>query len=311
MKKYQTLSICVVAALLTACGGGSGGRTMAPNGNNQGGSTPSNTLPQHYGIPSHLQKAVSEAQQKQIKRAAVPGYDALTIGNNVYNQGDYVKTSDFDLGYSEQDYTESEEEYVTRKGQVKIYRMPYATIFNFITEPDITHNKYPGTSVPKFDGGLMGYYTDNNVPTAGKAVYQGVAFVGNEKGQFYLDVDFGRKVTAGKITNLSQNDIILGKGQVKPVASERSSDGPNKMGFIGDVQLNGNYTHLSQRYDIALDDSVSLNAGTDYQHHIYKGHFFGAEAEEVAGFIYGVDNKNDILDNELAVFAGQRGKIKK
>ncbi len=327
MKKQHLLSICIAGALLTACssGGSSGMKNnniniakpdnsstidngTGNNGTNQ--NTENNELPHPRKVPQELQNAVNDAQKMKIIWSPMKGQHSETIGNKSYNKDEFIYAADFDMGYTEHPFTHSNNEYSDDTGKVKIYRMSYVTIFNFITDKNsIKNNTTTEQDISHYAPYNAGYFTDK-APSTGKATYKGIAFVGDDKGQFNLDVDFGHQSTSGKITNLSKSDIILEKGNIKLLASGSDNDGPKKMGFIGIAKLGADYNHLDVDYVISKDGKVSED-NYPYKKYKYNGHFYGPKAEEVAGMIYGVTGSNEDLDTELATFAGQRGKIKK
>ncbi len=306
MKTKNILLLCVLSSTLIACGsGGSGGSS----------STSDSKLPYSYKVPNHLKDAVETALKIDVDWEPAKGYNPLTINNNKYEKGDIAELSQFNLGYSENTYTLTNKD-IIQKGLLKVYRMPYSLIFSLIADKGSVKlsSENDGTAPDKYNDimafkpGYTGYYTDN-MPEVGKTTYLGKAFVGNEVGEFNLDVDFGdSKSVSGKITNLAKGDIILEKGEIKPVSIGGSD--VKKMGFIGNATLSGDYAYLIKEYVGSKDGTVTEDDGYSYNYHKYSGHFFGEKAEEVAGTVYGSD-ETGYHDDELAAFGGQRGEIQK
>ncbi len=308
MKNQHTLLMLALSSILIACGsGGSGGSSGSTP------TTPNSNLPKNYEVPNNLKDAVEKTMQIKIDWQGAIGYKPMSINGREYDTGEQVNFSQFNLGYSENTYTFTNKRTI-EQGKFRIYRMPYSVVFSFIADKNSVKYAPNYHSTEKFDDvlafkpGVGGYYTDKDTPTTGTATYQGIAFIGNEKGTFNLDVDFAKKTTEGKITNLAKNDIILEKGKIQPVGINEN-EGPKKMGFIGNAKLNGDYAYLIKGYT-PKNGKVIEDKGYSYDYHKYSGHFFGPKAEEVAGTVYGSD-KSGYHDDNLVSFGGQRGEIKK
>ncbi len=307
MKNYQLLSICITTALLTACGSGGGSTSATPNGK----------LPQNYEVPDNLKQAVKKAMSLPVYWEPAPGYqESAIMGSKSYRKGDFIDLTDLDLGYSEKSYKHIEDKGWVEKGTVRVYRQNYSAIMAF-TPTDIKLSSNNPRSTEKDDDGLseaIGYLTEN-LPQTGKATYQGKAFYQNETGNFNLNVNFGDKKVAGKITGLSSGEVTLQKGDIVQTEYEYLTEREkvvNTMGYKGVATLPDNGKFIEKVATVTkngitnVKDKVFEPSTHTFK---YEGYFFGPNAKETAGDISAYNRKG--YDGTNINFAGQRGEIKK
>ena len=115
-----------------------------------------------------------------------------------------------------------------------------------------------------------------NIPTTGKATYQGIALDRNDDGKLTYDVDFGRKRGSGKIEGLERYGTIT----LRPAV------------------FTSQYNSFNNTYSYGGRDSATSDSGMNVE---YFFRFYGDHAEEIAGQVMG--NSRGI------VFHGERGAI--
>ncbi len=274
-------------------------------------------------VPDNLKQAVKKALEFKVDWEPVPNHSSVTIDKNSYNKGESFYLTDFGLGYSEHDFASSEDKEYIAEGKLRIYRLPYSVIVA-ATEEKVTalapyNNNEDG--VVGYGAGLYVGYLTKDLPETGTADYVGKSFYNDETGNLKLSVNFGEKaITSGEITGLSTGKVTFKRGNFEVVDYEDFADRDiETMGFKGEAMLANANSKLVQKYTkSATGDSVEFKerALSASNHHFrYEGHFFGPNAEEVAGDISVYEkkadgSKGDWIDSPIN-FAGQRGKIKK
>ena len=267
----------------------SNGNTAA-NANNpaNSGNTTANNPPPHVdfsvsyeGIKNTANKDIRElAQKKEIDGAVILKSYKVNLGNQSSSGNDFNLSSIPLKTLVSQNYRETvvaqaegQDHTITRNGVAHIYRQNYSLIAG-ITPTGLTLN---GES-EKLDADdddtniLIKGYTTQNLPTAGKFDYSGIASDGDKKGKLAYSVDFDSGKGSGKITGLD-SDIHLNEAEIKKMSyTNKETDGT----IINGHGIEG-----------------SSNRGS------YRLGFFGPEAEEIVGT---VDDRNN---GEIG-FAGSR-----
>ena len=268
----------------------SNGNTAANNGNNptNSGNTAINNPPprvdfsvSYEGIKNTANKDIRElAQKKEIDGAVILKSYKVNLGNQSSSGNDFNLSSIPLKTLVSQNYRETvvaqaegQDHTITRNGVAHIYRQNYSLIAG-ITPTGLTLN---GES-EKLDADdddtniLIKGYTTQNLPTAGKFDYSGIASDGDKKGKLAYSVDFDSGKGSGKITGLD-SDIHLNEAEIKKMSyTNKETDGT----IINGHGIEG-----------------SSNRGS------YRLGFFGPEAEEIVGT---VDDRNN---GEIG-FAGSR-----
>ena len=267
----------------------SNGNTAA-NANNpaNSGNTAANNPPPHVdfsvsyeGIKNTANKDIRElAQKKEIDGAVILKSYKVNLGNQSSSGNDFNLSSIPLKTLVSQNYRETvvaqaegQDHTITRNGVAHIYRQNYSLIAG-ITPTGLTLN---GES-EKLDADdddtniLIKGYTTQNLPTAGKFDYSGIASDGDKKGKLAYSVDFDSGKGSGKITGLD-SDIHLNEAEIKKMSyTNKETD---------QTTINGHGIEGSS------------NRGS------YRLGFFGPEAEEIVGT---VDDRNN---GEIG-FAGSR-----
>ena len=267
----------------------SNGNTAA-NANNpaNSGNTTANNPPPHVdfsvsyeGIKNTADKDIRElAEDKKIDGAVILKSYKVNLGNQSSSGNDFNLSSIPLKTLVSQNYRETvvaqaegQDHTITRNGVAHIYRQNYSLIAG-ITPTGLTLN---GES-EKLDADdddtniLIKGYTTQNLPTAGKFDYSGIASDGDKKGKLAYSVDFDSGKGSGKITGLD-SDIHLNEAEIKKMSyTNKETDGT----IINGHGIEG-----------------SSNRGS------YRLGFFGPEAEEIVGT---VDDRNN---GEIG-FAGSR-----
>ncbi len=307
MKKQHILSICITGALLTACGSGGSSGTAPTN----------SKLPYKHEVPKELKEAVKNALKIPVNWNPAPdNKHSATFGDKVYNKGDIINLTDFDLGLTKTNYSESNGKRYTFKGKAKVYRQHYSAIMAFFPT-EIKHasktiqkdtNKIVTLSIP------FGYWTEN-MPDTGKATYKGKSFYRTEEGDLNLAVNFSDKKISGNINGLSTGKVTLEEtdiGKTVDLGKKRL------WGYNGSASLPNNKKFTA---NIATTDKKGITtiADKDYTpnkyHFRYEGAFLGPKAEETGGIIFAQpkpgNHNQDASNTNILNFAGQRGEIKK
>ena len=269
----------------------SNGNTAANNGNNptNSGNTAINNPPprvdfsvSYEGIKNTANKDIRElAQKKEIDGAVILKSYKVNLGNQSSSGNDFNLSSIPLKTLVSQNYRETvvaqaegQDHTITRNGVAHIYRQNYSLIAG-ITPTGLTLN---GES-EKLDADdddtniLIKGYTTQNLPTAGKFDYSGIASDGDKKGKLAYSVDFDSGKGSGKITGLD-SDIHLNEAEIKKMSyTNKETDGTTIKGH----GIEG-----------------SSNRGGSY-----RLGFFGPNAEEIVGT---VDDRNN---GEIG-FAGSR-----
>ncbi len=267
----------------------SNGNTAA-NANNpaNSGNTTANNPPPHVdfsvsyeGIKNTADKDIRElAEDKKIDGAVILKSYKVNLGNqsssgNNFNLSSIPLKTLVSQNYRETVVAQAEGQNhtITRNGVAHIYRQNYSLIAG-ITPTGLTLN---GES-EKLDADdddtniLIKGYTTQNLPTAGKFDYSGIASVGVKKGKLAYSVDFDSRKGSGKITGLD-SDIHLNEAEIKKMSyTNKETDR---------TTINGHGIEGSS------------NRGS------YRLGFFGPNAEEIVGT---VDDRNN---GEIG-FAGSR-----
>lgn len=267
----------------------SNGNTAA-NANNpaNSGNTTANNPPPHVdfsvsyeGIKNTANKDIRElAQKKEIDGAVILKSYKVNLGNQSSSGNDFNLSSIPLKTLVSQNYRETvvaqaegQDHTITRNGVAHIYRQNYSLIAG-ITPTGLTLN---GES-EKLDADdddtniLIKGYTTQNLPTAGKFDYSGIASDGDKKGKLAYSVDFDSGKGSGKIIGLD-SDIHLNEAEIKKMSyTNKETD---------QTTINGHGIEGSS------------NRGS------YRLGFFGPEAEEIVGT---VDDRNN---GEIG-FAGSR-----
>ncbi|MBF1294239.1 MAG: transferrin-binding protein-like solute binding protein [Neisseria sp.] len=267
----------------------SNGNTAA-NANNpaNSGNTTANNPPPHVdfsvsyeGIKNTADKDIRElAEDKKIDGAVILKSYKVNLGNqsssgNNFNLSSIPLKTLVSQNYRETVVAQAEGQNhtITRNGVAHIYRQNYSLIAG-ITPTGLTLN---GES-EKLDADdddtniLIKGYTTQNLPTAGKFDYSGIASDGDKKGKLAYSVDFDSRKGSGKITGLD-SDIHLNEAEIKKMSyTNKETDR---------TTINGHGIEGSS------------NRGS------YRLGFFGPNAEEIVGT---VDDRNN---GEIG-FAGSR-----
>ena len=268
----------------------SNGNTAA-NANNpaNSGNTAANNPPlrvdfsvSYEGIKNTADKDIRElAEDKKIDGAVILKSYKVNLGNqsssgNNFNLSSIPLKTLVSQNYRETVVAQAEGQNhtITRNGVAHIYRQNYSLIAG-ITPTGLTLN---GES-EKLDADdddtniLIKGYTTQNLPTAGKFDYSGIASDGDKKGKLAYSVDFDSRKGSGKITGLD-SDIHLNEAEIKKMSyTNKETDGTTIKGY----GIEG-----------------SSNRGGSY-----RLGFFGPNAEEIVGT---VDDRNN---GEIG-FAGSR-----
>ena len=267
----------------------SNGNTAA-NANNpaNSGNTAANNPPlrvdfsvSYEGIKNTADKDIRElAEDKKIDGAVILKSYKVNLGNqsssgNNFNLSSIPLKTLVSQNYRETVVAQAEGQNhtITRNGVAHIYRQNYSLIAG-ITPTGLTLN---GES-EKLDADdddtniLIKGYTTQNLPTAGKFDYSGIASDGDKKGKLAYSVDFDSRKGSGKITGLD-SDIHLNEAEIKKMSyTNKETDR---------TTINGHGIEGSS------------NRGS------YRLGFFGPNAEEIVGT---VDDRNN---GEIG-FAGSR-----
>jgi lipoprotein GNA1870 C like protein len=265
----------------------SNGNTAANNGNNptNSGNTAINNPPprvdfsvSYEGIKNTANKDIRElAQEKKIKGEVILKSYKVNLGNQSSSGNNFNLSSIPLKTLDSQNYRETvvaqaggQNHTITRNGVAHIYRQNYSLIAG-ITPTGLTIN---GES-EKLDADdddtniLIKGYATQNLPTAGKFDYSGIASDGDKKGKLAYSVDFDSRKGSGKITGLD-SDIHLNEAEIKKMSyTNKETDGTTIKGH----GIEG-----------------SSNRGN------YRLGFFGPNAEEIVG---------TVNDGEIG-FAGSR-----
>lgn len=258
----------------------SNGNTAA-NANNpaNSGNTTANNPPPHVdfsvsyeGIKNTADKDIRElAEDKKIDGAVILKSYKVNLGNqsssgNNFNLSSIPLKTLVSQNYRETVVAQAEGQNhtITRNGVAHIYRQNYSLIAG-ITPTGLTLN---GES-EKLDADdddtniLIKGYTTQNLPTAGKFDYSGIASDGDKKGKLAYSVDFDSRKGSGKITGLD-SDIHLNEAEIKKMSyTNKETDR---------TTINGHGIEGSS------------NRGS------YRLGFFGPNAEEIVGT---VDDRNN------------------
>ncbi|OFN34602.1 factor H binding protein domain-containing protein [Neisseria sicca] len=267
----------------------SNGNTAA-NANNpaNSGNTTANNPPPHVdfsvsyeGIKNTADKDIRElAEDKKIDGAVILKSYKVNLGNQSSSGNNFDLSSIPLKTLDSQNYQETvvaraegQNHTITRNGVAHIYRQNYSLIAG-ITPTGLTLN---GES-EKLDADdddtniLIKGYTTQNLPTAGKFDYSGIASDGDKKGKLAYSVDFDSRKGSGKITGLD-SDIHLNEAEIKKMSyTNKETDGTTIKGH----GIEG-----------------SSNRGS------YRLGFFGPNAEEIVGTV------DDRQNGEIG-FAGSR-----
>ena len=267
----------------------SNGNTAA-NANNpaNSGNTAANNPPprvdfsvSYEGIKNTADKDIRElAQQKKINGAVILKSYKVNLRNQSSSGNNFDLSSIPLKTLVSQNYQETvvaraegQNHTITRNGVAHIYRQNYSLIAG-ITPTGLTLN---GES-EKLDADdddtniLIKGYTTQNLPTAGKFAYSGIASDGDKKGKLAYSVDFDSRKGSGKITGLD-SDIHLNEAEIKKMSyTNKETDGTTIKGH----GIEG-----------------SSNRGS------YRLGFFGPNAEEIVGTV------DDRQNGEIG-FAGSR-----
>ena len=252
------------------------------NNNSSANATPRVDFSVSYeGIKNTANKDIRElAQEKKIKGEVILKSYKVNLGNQSSSGNDFNLSSIPLKTLVSQNYRETvvaqaegQDHTITRNGVAHIYRQNYSLIAG-ITPTGLTLN---GES-EKLDADdddtniLIKGYTTQNLPTAGKFDYSGIASDGDKKGKLAYSVDFDSGKGSGKITGLD-SDIHLNEAEIKKMSyTNKETD---------QTTINGHGIEGSS------------NRGS------YRLGFFGPEAEEIVGT---VDDRNN---GEIG-FAGSR-----
>ena len=252
------------------------------NNNSSANATPRVDFSVSYeGIKNTANKDIRElAQKKEIDGAVILKSYKVNLGNQSSSGNDFNLSSIPLKTLVSQNYRETvvaqaegQDHTITRNGVAHIYRQNYSLIAG-ITPTGLTLN---GES-EKLDADdddtniLIKGYTTQNLPTAGKFDYSGIASDGDKKGKLAYSVDFDSGKGSGKITGLD-SDIHLNEAEIKKMSyTNKETD---------QTTINGHGIEGSS------------NRGS------YRLGFFGPEAEEIVGT---VDDRNN---GEIG-FAGSR-----
>ncbi len=325
MKKQHILSICIAGALLTACGSGSdGGGTSINKGNSNTHTNPTNgKLPYPHKVPTELQQAVKNALKIPVYwNPALGDKVSVTMGDKSYQNGDNVDLTDFDLGLTQTNFTDSQDEGYSSKGNVKIYRQNYSAIMAFLptegklaSNNDIEKETEEVVSISR----PIGYVT-KNMPETGKATYKGKSFYQTEEGNFNLAVNFGDNKVSGEITGLSVGKVTLketgfGETTYEPLGKDTKEE--KAFGYKGIATLsNGKQftVKMATTTKNGVESVTDEKFTSDKYEFEYMGGFFGPNAEETVGKIWArnkTDQNEDLNFTDIVGFAGQRGKIEK
>ena len=253
----------------------SNGNTAA-NANNpaNSGNTTANNPPPHVdfsvsyeGIKNTADKDIRElAEDKKIDGAVILKSYKVNLGNqsssgNNFNLSSIPLKTLVSQNYRETVVAQAEGQNhtITRNGVAHIYRQNYSLIAG-ITPTGLTLN---GES-EKLDADdddtniLIKGYTTQNLPTAGKFDYSGIASDGDKKGKLAYSVDFDSRKGSGKITGLD-SDIHLNEAEIKKMSyTNKETDR---------TTINGHGIEGSS------------NRGS------YRLGFFGPDAEEIVGTV--------------------------
>ncbi len=269
----------------------SNGNTAANNGNNptNNGNTAINNPPprvdfsvSYEGIKNTANKDIRElAQEKKIKGEVILKSYKVNLGNQSSSGNNFNLSSIPLKTLVSQNYRETvvaqaggQNHTIARNGVAHIYRQNYSLIAG-ITPTDLTINGESEELDTDDDNTniLIKGYTTQNLPTAGKFDYSGIASDGDKKGKLAYSVDFDSRKGSGKITGLD-SDIHLNEAEIKKMSyTNKETDGTTIKGH----GIEG-----------------SSNRGGSY-----RLGFFGPNAEEIVGT---VDDRNN---GEIG-FAGSR-----
>lgn len=232
----------------------------------------------YEGIKNTANKDIRElAQEKKIKGEVILKSYKVNLGNQSSSGNNFNLSSIPLKTLDSQNYRETvvaqaggQNHTITRNGVAHIYRQNYSLIAG-ITPTGLTIN---GES-EKLDADdddtniLIKGYATQNLPTAGKFDYSGIASDGDKKGKLAYSVDFDSRKGSGKITGLD-SDIHLNEAEIKKMSyTNKETDGTTIKGH----GIEG-----------------SSNRGN------YRLGFFGPNAEEIVG---------TVNDGEIG-FAGSR-----
>lgn len=149
----------------------------------------------------------------------------------------------------------------TRKtGEFRAYQGLRSGVFTFYGDDDDSWN--PG-------GSYGDETTDEQFPRAGKATYSGMAFDRQSQGTLTYHVDFGEKTGHGSIEGIAAYGTITLHAPAKMVAY--------------DDELLGSTIFVEGSAEAAHGGQLTYNL-----------HFFGNRAEEIAGFAFTDDEKNNV-----------------
>lgn len=268
----------------------SNGNTAANNGNNpanSGNTTANNPPPRvdfsvsYEGIKNTANKDIQElAQEKKIKGEVILKSYKVNLGNQSSSGNNFNLSSIPLKTLVSQNYRETvvaqaggQNHTIARNGVAHIYRQNYSLIAG-ITPTGLTINGESEELDTDDDNTniLIKGYATQNLPTAGKFDYSGVASDGASQGKLAYSVDFDSRKGSGKITGLD-SDIHLNEAEIKKMGyTNKETDG---------TTINGHGIEGSS------------NRGS------YRLGFFGPNAEEIVGTV------DDQKNGEIG-FAGSR-----
>lgn len=268
----------------------SNGNTAANNGNNpanSGNTTANNPPPRvdfsvsYEGIKNTANKDIRElAQEKKIKGEVILKSYKVNLGNQSSSGNNFNLSSIPLKTLVSQNYRETvvaqaggQNHTIARNGVAHIYRQNYSLIAG-ITPTGLTINGESEELDTDDDNTniLIKGYATQNLPTAGKFDYSGVASDGASQGKLAYSVDFDSRKGSGKITGLD-SDIHLNEAEIKKMGyTNKETDG---------TTINGHGIEGSS------------NRGS------YRLGFFGPNAEEIVGTV------DDQKNGEIG-FAGSR-----
>ena len=265
-----------------------GGNSATQPSNNGGNSAANNPQPHvdfsvpYQGLRNNANEDIQELAQKIGGRgttATLKSYK-VTLGNQSSSGSDInlsgypIKKLELNQAFQETAITRAEgNDYtVTRSGKAHIYRQNYSLIASIsptnvtVRGPEVDQSENLNDTYILIKG-----QATQNLPTAGKFDYSGVASDGTSQGKLAYSVDFGSRKGSGKITGIG-SDINL---------SEASIQEARHTNEIDNTKING--------YGI----KGSSNKGA------YELGFFGPNAEEIVGTV------DDRQNGEIG-FAGSR-----
>ena len=273
------LVLTLLPVFLAACGGGGGDDNDTNHTSHQPADPPRPVITRVPATitqitPEEFAKEMFESRKFGVRRIEPVNSDREPVYSELYLNN--VRVQDISRFYVTHDYRSLPQGLVTLPGRVAFP----GTDKSF----EVTARSYQGF----YSGVLVAYLNENDklansdvygeitkaaqMPGAGKATYQGIAFDRRDNGKLVYNVDFGSRRGEGRIEGISR---------------------------YGTIALNP-ATIQSTNLGMAINGNASAARGQPLQ---YSAMFYGAAAEELTGRVH------NNAESDGIGFSGTRGEI--